>query len=412
MAAIPQPGTPQMIWFFSLSIIFLGWVKARKNITILGPFGFFVIYQIIYNFTPWLTASFGIFLFPLSRQEDLLSIQLLLASLSNIAFGTVYLLSWTPTSTPMTPMNKYRGNPQILFWSVYVPTLFMVQNYGWNNFSQVIQAGGSPSIMNSLASFMKLFLIASFIHCLILHRFSKSNNFILLALVILLFVDGARTNFMMIIALCFFYIYDGGKRKLNWRYALGGLSVLLAFVLSRSLRLEKDFTQNIIETFIAEGVTGSYMNLQTIYILKYHSSIPLTFGQNYLIDPFVSLTPFASIFRGSLENWIDAITPYLTETYAPAGGFYYMAEALASFGWIGPPVITGLYAAVIVRLNNRIKAHQSIYLLFLASFGCLFSKTQFLNCFKLFVLISISFFLIQKILVTSSPALSKKKEPE
>jgi hypothetical protein len=400
-----------MIFLFILSLLFLGLVKLTKNITILGPFGFFVAYQIIYNLTPWVAFQFGVHLFSLSGEEDLLMIQLALASLSNFIFGLCYYYFWIPTTSPKPPHRTYRVSPQLAFWLAYFPTLFMVSRFGWNAFSSSVASGGSPSGLFSIASFMKLFLVALFIHCLILQRFARKNLIILFSLIFLLFIDGARTNFMMVISLCFFYIYDGGQRKLNWRHATMAVAAIGVLVFSRSLRLQNDFANNILDTFLAEGVIGSYMNLQTIHILKDIPGIPLTLGQNYLIDPLLSLTPLYSTLGGSMEKWITLISPHLMELYAPVGGFYYMAETLTAFGWFGPPLVTAAYAIITIHLNNKIKSNQAIYLVYLCTFGCLFSKFQFLVCFKMFAIIAFSFFMLQKFLTKPKEASTPTKEP-
>lgn len=399
-----------MIWLFLASLFFLFRIKIQKNITLLGPFGFFIGYQIIYNIIPWLASILDLKLFSLSGETDLLAAQLLIGSFCNVAFGIVYFMAWRPTAAPVITASVYRINPQILFGLAYLPTLYMVQHYGWNNFGQVMQTGGTPTLLNSIASFMKLFLIACFIHCLSLFRFSRSNLTILGGMILLLFVDGARTNFMMIISLCLFFAYDGGRLRVSTKNVTGIGLVFVIFVLSRSLRLQNDFYQNILDTFLAEGIIGSYMNIQTIYILKYFPNISPTFGANYFIDPVISLTPLSSMINGSFDNWITRISPNLIETFAPVGGFYYTAEALASFGWSGPAFITTLYAIITVKLNNELTRNPNIYLLYLCTFGCLFSKTQFINCFKLFVVILICYYTIQFILTVNPSNTKHPKE--
>jgi hypothetical protein len=390
-------------------LFFLAWVKARKKIPLSSPFGFFVFYQLIYNLTPWLAFSLDIHLFSLSDQADLLNLQLFHASICDFTLGIVLLLMWRQAAKPRMFVDVYSVNPKGLFFLFFPPTLIMVYFFGWNSVTASLQSGAMPGLMHSLASFMKLFLIAVYIHCLQRDQLSRTNIIILILLIFLLFIDGARTNFMMIIALVLFFYDRGGKKNLNWKY-IAGLSIFgLLLVLSRSLKLQNNFSQNILDTFLAEGVIGSYMNLQTIYVLKHLHTTPLMFGKNYFIDPLLTMVPFASVVGGSFESWITNISSLLIEPYAPVGGFYYMAESFASFGWAGPALVTGGYAALTTYLTNYSIKNQGIYLLYLTTFGCLFSKTQFLNCFKLFILIALFYYLLNYILKFNSQKPSQSK---
>lgn len=380
-----------VIYCFIATIFILIYVNRRKNISAYGPYGFYIIYQLIYNTIPWLAQLFEVNIFSLSDQTDLLNIQLAIASLCNIAFASIYWLFWETPVNREIKREQYRIRPQFLFYIFYFPALILAYYFGWNRVTSALQTDGGLGGIYSLTAFMKLFLVAIYIHCLKRNGLGFYNLRILLLLVILLFVDGARTNFMMVISIVLYHFDHGRARRLTWSQAGTGITVALIFVLSRAVRLKSDIFQDIIGTFLAEGVFGSYMNLQTIFILKTNPSFHYTLGQNYVIDPIISLLPLGGFVENSLTVWVAKAGPMLIESYAPVGGFYYMAEALSSFGWVGPIVITSIYAALNNFLNIRSTKYQDIYLIYLATFGCLFVKTQFINCFKLFIVLLLFF---------------------
>jgi hypothetical protein len=206
---------------------------------------------------------------------------------------------------------------------------------------------------------------------------------------IVMFIDGARTTFLPVaVVTCLVYAAQLSRLQRKRVYVLA-LVGALASIEARSIILSKQstFLENLIAPVAVEGSMGAYSSLQTIYAVRHHANSGYTYGASYVVDPLVELLPKGDLRDNSqsLTNWEHQIDMGIPDTFAPMGGFYYQAEAIAAFWYLGPPLITCLFAASLIWMERIKNRHLLVYLVWTGTIGVLFIKTNFANGFKIFL---------------------------
>jgi hypothetical protein len=370
-------------------------VSHIKRINLISIYGFFILTSLLYNLGPYVSNIFEIAIFSLSANINLLNSQFVVVGLSNYAYGIIYLLFHKNIEYIDICKNSAILNINYLFFCVLIffVTVYFVFDYGWHSFTlasdeQITEGGAGFSI----AAYMKYFFVSSYIYYLYRFGINIGALFLLLLHVIVMLIDGGRTTFIPILALSIM-IYqvkirrvDGNASSQIYIYLVGGL---LLTILARALvmDIETSLLFNMLSAVLTEASAGSYVVLQTIDAIENGYAYWYTYGLTYLIDPFVWFIPQGDM-RNSLlifQLWVNGISPYLSEKFAPMGGFYYIAEAMAFFPYIGPVIITALFGYGSIVIENNKNRYRLLYLIYFSTFGILFSKAIFGNIFKLFL---------------------------
>jgi hypothetical protein len=191
----------------------------------------------------------------------------------------------------------------------------------------------------------------------------------------------------------FIYLDKGIERKrLRAIYilALGGFILSIG---TRSLILRNESVlQDLVTPVLIEGSMGSYVCLQSIQGVKALPHPPYTLGSTYIIDPIVWLLP-QSMGREDLlsfKEWSDKVSPTLNERFAPMGGFYYLSEAVAAYSYVGPAIVTTIFAFSMIWIDRHKNTHRILYLAWMPTVGLLFVKVVFGNGVKIFVITILS----------------------
>jgi len=381
--------SPSIIAFVG-SILFLGYVSRKRKIGGLSLYWVFGAFQCLYNLMPWLVSRTDIQFFQLLSDQHVVDLQVLLASASNVFFGLVFLLTYesVPLDLLAEPGGRKRRNFVVLTIPVFLVACLVCAKYGWRQLT-IEQPGQQPTGMYSVAIDAKL--ICASIYLYYLSRFGLDRwAWVLFAEhAILMAIDNARTTFLPLAVLTLFlYAARIGKTKNKRTYVLA-LSLALASVGVRALfmggeSLIVDFSLPI----MVEGTMGSYPSLQAIYAIEHKVNQGFTYGASYVIDPIVWFFPHGELRENSIffKAWTSKIASGIPDDFAPWGGFYYISEAVAAFSYLGPPIITTLFAVAIVWFEKVKNKYPMLYMAWVSTIGVLFVKTVFAGIVKVFII--------------------------
>lgn len=407
------------IFLFAASIIFVIFVARRKHIRALSPYGIFMVFQVLYNVVPWITASSGIgsALFGLLSDVRLVNIQLVLAAISNVCFGLAYLMFYRNVrfAAPQLPSSKrVRQNYLYMAFPLFLVTCALCEKYGWHQLTFAgYAAGGAETLggMFTVTAYVKFFFVAVYLYYLYRFGLDKGAWILLGQHVIVMVIDGARTTFLPVFLVTLFILLDkatNGKR-LRTIYALA----LAGFVLSIGTRAlifhDSSLLQDMVAPVAIEGSMGDYSCLQTIQGVESLRHPQYTFGVSYVLDPLVWLIP-KSIGREGLSSftrWTDELAPVLDEPFSPMGGFYYLSEAIAAFSYAGPAIITTIFALFLIWVDRNKNTRRMLYLAWMPMLGLMFVKVPFGNGAKLF-LIELLFMQVLKMLSKAKVLLPRR----
>lgn len=377
--------------FFLCSLLFLLWVSRRANIEAISLYWVFASFQCLYNLIPWITLQLNLPAMQLLSDRHVVDTQLILSAISDISFGCIFLAFYK--NTPLTisrprPLPSQQRNFALLTLPLFLLTCVLCAKFGWNQFATGAQTG-SPGGMFTVTAYVKHIMVGVFLYYLYRFGIDRWGWILFAENGIVMFIDGARTTFLPVAVItCMVYAaqLDRAKRKKVYVLALVGL---LASVGARSIILSKQagFIENLMAPVAVEGSMGAYPSLQAIYAVQHHANNGYTYGASYLVDPLVELLPKGDLRdKGqSLTNWEHGIDLGIPDKFAPMGGFYYQAEAVAAFWYFGPLLITSLYAASLVWMERTKNRHLLFYLVWAGTIGVLFVKINFANTFKIFL---------------------------
>jgi hypothetical protein len=317
--------------------------------------------------------------------------QLILSAISNVCFGCIFLAFYRniplETSRPHSRPSQHR-NFIFLALPLFFLTCMLCAKYGWNQFATGAETG-TPGGMFTVTAYVKHIFIAVFLYYLYRFGIDRWGWVLFVENGLVMFIDGARTTFLPVaIVTCLIYAAQLSRAQRKKVYVLALLGAF-ASIGARSIILSKQstFLENLIAPVAVEGSMGAYSSLQTIYAVQHRANSGYTYGASYVVDPLVELLPKGDLRdKGQfLKSWEQKIDMGIPDEFAPMGGFYYQAEAVAAFWYLGPPLITTLFAASLVWMEKIKNRHLLLYLVWAGTIAVLFIKTNFANDFKIFL---------------------------
>jgi hypothetical protein len=375
---------------FIASVMFAILVAYYKKIDFLSPFGIFIAFQILYNAIPDLMNYMGMAFFPLIGNKSVIDVQMMLAASANICFCLVFALFYKKVSfmpTEGARPNRHRKNYLLLAFPVFVLTLYLSYKFGWNA-RQVAEASGGG--LYTIASYVKEWFVGIYLYYIYRYGLDKGAFALIFAQAIIVMIDGARTTFLPIVlmTLILYNLTQRGGEKKYKMYALAFLTIVLSIVARALIVSGNSALLRMSIPITVEGTMGAYPSLQAVYIVTNQFFPHLTYGLTYVLDPFIWLSSQSIIDKYSFwTSWTVGNSTLLQNTFAPMGGFYYMAEAVAAFYYAGPAIVTTLYALSLVFVERNINKYRILYLTWMPTIGLLFVKLVFGNAFKLFLVL-------------------------
>ncbi len=382
--------------FFILSVLFLVWISWKKGIRALSLYWIFIAFQCLYNITPWVVSLLDFQPFLLLNDHEVINTQLRLAASANVCFGIVFLGFFKEMPLGCCPdpgTQEKRRNFVLCVLPVFVLACLLCAEYGWNALSAGMATGSvsaNPGGMYGLAINAKFLYLGIYLYYLYRFGLDKWAWVLLAGDVIILMIDGARTTFLPI-ALVTLIIYNNqaASTKKMKLYALAFVGLVIS-VGARAAFVEGNsgFVKMLVPITV-EGTMGAYPSLQSIYAIQHHFNNGYTYGASYVIDPIAwTILPHGD-FRERVQffaPWTRSISDGIVETFAPAGGFYYISEAVAAFSYAGPAIITTAFALFLVWLERVKTRHPLFYTTAASTLGVLFVKFIFAGVFKMFLI--------------------------
>jgi hypothetical protein len=386
------------ISFFITSVLFVLAVMRVRHIRLLSPYGIFLIFQILYNIMPWITASLGIgaVFFSLLSNGEIVGIQLYLATSANFCFGIVCLFFYREARFAAPCGNITAGmrrNYLLLTVPLFFVTCVLCKEYGWHQFSFAQNDASGLDIaggMYSVTAYFKYSFVGVYLYYLYRFGLDKGAWILLGEHAIVMVIDGGRTTFVQIFLITIFmFLDDSFHRKRKWFIYILALIGFLAAMLTRASVFEdkSNAIKDVIIPVAVEGSMGSYASLQSIQGMKHLPSPNYTYGTNYFLDPFIWFLP-QSLGRDKLllfNGWVDSLYPVLDENFDPTGGYYYISDAVAAFSYLGPEIVTTLFALALVWVDQHKNSYRLFYITWMPTIGLMFIKFRFANLFKDFV---------------------------
>jgi hypothetical protein len=377
---------------FLCSLILLLYIARVRKVEAISLYWVFVAFQCLYNLAPWITSYLNIPVLSLLSDHALIDLQLILSAISNICFGGVFWIFYRTTplaSSGNDPSFLRRRNFLILSFPIFLLTSALCVKYGWNQFATGATMSDEAGGMFAVAAYAKHLFVAIYVYYLYRFGLDRWAWLLFIENVIVLMIDGARTTFFPVAFLTLLiYSYNEINRRNKKVYVIAALGIF-ATIAARSLILSGDSTvlQKLIAPVAVEGTMGGYTSLQTLYAVQHHGHDGYTYGASYIVDPIALLLPKGELRNNnqSLVSWEQKLDLGMTDRFAPMGGFYYMAEAIAAFSYLGPPMITALFAGALVWMERVKNRHKLVYFAWVSSIGVLFVKSNFANVFKVFL---------------------------
>ena len=343
---------------FSMSVVLVLVAMYRHQIPLISPYGIFVAFQCLYNLLPWAFRGLP------GLDQRAVDQQLIIAAVSDIAFAIVIAVSYRKPEFQLF-LSATRGKRRrytILCLPLFVVTAVLCHYFGWHIFAD---PGAATGGMASVTEYFKHFSVACFLYYLIRYGVDRYTVLLLSGLTVIMVIDGARTDLfpVLVIALMFWHGSAVSQWKLIAVFAVG-ISLLLAM---RGFLIHSSGINILFAPVVAEGLLGASSSIQSIFAVQHMLHPPYLFG------------------IGSLDSWVAGINPWIIGDFAPYGGFYYVADGVANFGYAGPILETAVFAWVLCRSEKWKQSSPLIYLAFMSSIGLLFTKVHLVNGIKLFL---------------------------
>lgn len=388
-----------MIIVFLISILFLMFIAKIKRISVVSIYWFYILLTFLYNGITYLNiVHYKEFYFSLDSNINLLNNQLFLAALCNVVFALVFLKFYKQVeyeNEKKTVINIYKKNIFIgIYIFVFFIAVYFTRKYGWNQVSHNFIKENATAY--SLTAYLKYIFISMYLFYLYKYGISKTLVALLILQAIIMYFDGARTTFFSI-GVSTICIYNLKFSEKGMKTLLIGIISLFLIVGARAIILKGTFSENFVGSIKIEAQVGSYMVRQSLHMEDSNPSY--TYGKTYIADSVLYvLDPITRPFlekplRSYLyfDKWQKDNSKYLSENYAPMGGFYYIAEAVTTFPYVGAEIVTFIYAMLCVYMENNKNKLRSQYILYLA-LAPLFIKSIFSNFFTMSCVIIILFY--------------------
>lgn len=382
-----------MIYWYLLSVIFLLICARIKHVELLSAYGAFVGFGLLYNLAPYFINKTQLYLYDLHADSSIIEMQLLLVSVSNLCFAVPYLIFYRQIPYEercVSGCYSARRNYLIFSFPVFLLACYLSAHYGWHEYTHM-ESQESAGPLFTITAYVKYWFVGTYLYYLYKFGLDKGAWILLAEHAILVVIDGSRIIFMPVMLLTLYIL--GAKRK---RKGLKTLRVYVYLFLGLALSIlvralimgESSLAERMGMSVMIEGGMGAYPSLQVIFAVMHHKVSHFTFGSSYVLDPLIWLFPQGAL-RDNLSTfhaWVGTIAPALSEDFAPMGGFYYIAESIAAFSYVGPMVITFLFSLSSAVIDTRKNTNRLLFLLYFPTIGILFAKTIFANVFKLFLI--------------------------
>ncbi|MBZ9609314.1 O-antigen polysaccharide polymerase Wzy [Clostridium estertheticum] len=388
-----------MIIIFLISIIFLIFIAKIKKIPIVSVYWFYILFSFLYNGVTYFNIVHNKeFYFSLDNNINLLNNQLLIAALCNVVFALVFFEFYKQIEYKDENKNVINTKKKNIFIAIYIIVFFIAlyftRKYGWNQVSHNFIKENATAY--SLTAYLKYVFISMYLFYLYKYGVNKTLVLLLVLQVVIMYFDGARTTFFSI-AVSTICIYNLKFSEKRLKTLLIGIISLFLIVSARSIIMKGTFKENFAGSINIEAQVGSYMVRQSLHIEDSNPSY--TYGKTYIVDPVIYfIDPITRPFlkkplRSYLyfDKWQKDNSIYLSEAYAPMGGFYYIAEAVTTFPYVGAEIITFIYAMLCVYMENNKNKRRGQYILYLA-LAPLFIKSTFSNFFTISCVMIILFY--------------------
>ena len=382
------------ITVFIASILFLVYVGHRRHIGLLSMYGIFVMFHLLYNVVPFLLLN-NFVGFSMYADPDVVFVQLWMSSASSFCFGMVFLFFFrdTPATRAFLLPERMRRRYFFLAVPVFVLACALASIYGWRELTSAVgtDQAAPTGVMFTVTAYVKYWCIGIYLYYLYRFGLDKWAWALMGMHVVLMLIDNSRLTFLPILLFSLIILNSSvrrGSRK-HQVYALAFIGILLSIFVRAALGPnQSDRVAQAIAPIVVEGGLGDYATLQSIYIMKHRTQSNFLFGSTYVLDPLAWLAPQGPL-RDSvsqLHSYTEANSKLLAEKYAPWGGYYYLAEAVLNFGYLGPFVVTTAFAFVLVIIDRNKNRLRMLYFAFVPTLGILFVKSVFANVFKLFLI--------------------------
>ncbi len=346
---------------FSASVLLVLAVLYRRQIPLISPYGIFIAFQCLYNLLPWAFRGLP------GLDLDAVDEQLIIATVANVVFAIIIATGYRRYDfLPVLPATKRSRRRYIIAClPLFVTTAILCHFFGWHIFAvpgSVVATGG----MASVTAYFKHFCVATFLYYLIRYGIDRYAILLLSGLAVITAIDGARTDLFPVLVI-FLMFWQGHKATSQWKLiTFFGIGVVLLVVI-RGLLIGTSGIDLVFRPIVAEGILGASSSIQSIFAVQHMAQPPYLFG------------------FGSLDSWIAGIDPWIIGDFAPLGGFYYVADGVANFGYFGPILETAAFAWILCKSEKWRQTRPLIYLAFMSSFGLLFTKVHLVNGIKLFL---------------------------
>lgn len=384
-----------MIFFYLVSVFFYFYsvVKTRQNV--FSPFVLYGLFSFLYSFFPWYYLFFESEIIDINWKAYSLDNSIKIINLQAFSFLFMGFFMYSPIVRDLNISINKKESLRLankLFWIFFPVSLTLSYIYPWHQFGEELTFG------HSVAAFTKTFLIILFSAYCSKVSFLKST-IAFFAFLFLCFVDTSRTTLIIII-----FLY-GYHNNLTWVKVFKFLPfVSLFFLLFIWITLKRnniDFeVRQIAWVFYVESVFGSYSTFQIISIFK-EVHVPFFIFVYPFFDALITLVPsFFFDFFGLVKSDSLLINQFfsnlydkgfVTETFAPMGGHFYLAEFYLFFQYLTPLFLI-LYYFFYFKLLIKIKSREVSIILYCSSF--LLVKAPFINNFKFFISVIFIHFIV------------------
>lgn len=387
-----------IIIFWMLSYLIMGLIGIILRVKIFSNYYLFFGFSLLYTLIPLLVSQGinpSIFVtLSLNDRADLVSTHLAVTALANFfyAFGAYFIFSnrkrrgLRKIIFPRRSARLILGDKSvaIIFIILGIILIFGGYKYPWLSPERT-------DTINSLMGQGKVILCGLYIYILAFYGIGSKTMLMLLMIIVVTMFEHSRTS---LIAVTFgtLVMAQEEKKISTLMLIFAALTAALFFVLIAIYRtgFRLSDLSSIADMFFpvfVEGSCGSYMNLQ-VYDLFNKGEQRYTYFLNYLIDPLAYMLPrpilnAMSIDKDSLTifgNWITWANGSLSETFAPLGGFFYVAEASAALPYLGPAIVAFVFGSVTQWIDNK-KDEGLIgtlnFLIFTIGFSMFFIKHNF-----------------------------------
>ncbi len=372
----------------SVSFIYMAYVMYKKNIPIISNFGVYVVFAAMYSFFPTLIywgiePELWFKHYELNENELIVGTYISIVSLCNFVFAYIYS-KYKKVFFDRNQIYTFKYGDTIVFF-VYV-LLWAITIYAGMKMGYV---SDKTETEHSLVSNLKTLLAGVYIAYLSIFGMRKKLIIMFMLFVFLMLVEQSRWYFFSVFIATVIYLVREKIVKNTTVLLISVIMVLLMSLVGLS-RSEVEITDYslLLNPFYIEGDYGSYMVLQTYYLYYADELKYCTLLLDYITDPLIYMIPrFFFIMLGIdkddstlLSMFIDDHQQFLFETYAPVGGFHYLAQASSAIPFVGPILVTALFAKLTVWLESISDVNirnKLFFYVYTSGFFFVFIKTKF-----------------------------------